>query len=153
MFALLVIVSLSYYNGQANQKEAKNKLPFESQIFEYKNDSLTQNIKVVKIHEDTLKVTISTLNSKRETSCVMKGIAIRDTIGDFLHEEETVRDEKGDVFSITNYRFFYNGTINILNIQIDRIDKNKLIYYEVDSIWASENPDCLLYSIGALRKK
>jgi hypothetical protein len=153
VLALLVISYFNCVGCKPNSKEIKDKTSSESKIFEYKNDTLSQRVEVFKINNDTLKVNIKTSNLKRKTSCSIEGIAIRDTVGDFLEEEETVQDENGEVFSVIRYRFFYKGTVNLLDIELDRVTKNRLVYYKVESGQVLDKPYCLLYSVGTLREK
>ncbi len=150
---LLFISCFGYVGCQPNRKGMKDKLSFETQIFEYKNDTLSQRVEVYKISEDTLKISILTSYLKRKTSCSVEGVAIRDTVGDFLKEEETVQDDNGEVFSVINYRFYYTNTTYLLGIQLDRVNKNRLVYYKVESGQVLEKPYCLLYSMGTLRRK
>lgn len=152
VLTLLFISCFNCVGSQSNRKETEGTPSFKSQIFEYKNDTLNQMVEVLKINEDTLKVSIETSNLKRKTTCSIEGIAVRDTIGDFLKEEETVQDENGEIFSVINYRFFYKGTVNLLGIQLDRVNKNRLVYYKIESGQGLEKPYCLLYSVGTLRE-
>lgn len=138
---------------QSSKKEIKGPTSFTNQTFEYRNDTINQTVELLKISRDTLILNIKTSNLKRRTSCSIEGMAIRDTVGDFLNEEETVQDENGEVYSVINYRFFNKDKLNILCIQLDKIKNNRLIYYKVESEKFLEKSNCLLYSIGTLRKK
>jgi hypothetical protein len=149
---ILLISWFNYVGCQSNRKEIKNSSNFKNDIFEYKNDTINQKVEIQQINKDSLKVNIETNNLKRKTECSLKGIAVRDTVGEFLNEEETVQDENGEVFSVTNYRFFSKGGVNVLCIQLDRLNKNKLIYYKVESGQALEKSYCLHYSVGTLKK-
>lgn len=152
---LLLLVAFFYFNFvacQSNINEIKDKKSSGIEIFSFKNDTIDQSVEIMKINKDTLKVKFKTTDLKGKISCSLEGIAVRDTIGDFLNEEETVEDENGKVFSVTNYLFFDNDSINTMVVQLDRKNRNKLLYYKIDSVSIKVKPNCLYYSVGTLRK-
>jgi hypothetical protein len=103
-----------------------------------------QKVDLINISEDSLIVNIYTIHLGETTSCSLEGIAIRDTVGDFLNEEETVQDDYGEVFSVVNYRFLYKDSVYLLGIQLERGEINRLVYYPAESHYLFENSKCLL---------
>ncbi len=153
VLALLSIFSLYCFDCRSGIFVFEDKPSSENMIFEYKNDTLIQRVEAYKISNDSLNLTIESINLKSKKSCSMKGIAVRDTVGDFLQEEETEQDKNGLVFSVVNYLFYYEGSVMLLNIAIERLDQNKLLYRQINSTRVTQDPFCLLYSVGTLIRK
>jgi hypothetical protein len=138
--------------------QKKNVKPQETQlakplVFEFKNDTITQIMEIFQLSSDTLKVNLNMTNTLRDNSCLISGLAIHDTIGDFLHEEETTEIENSEVISIKDFWFFDEKGSSLFVISVDRVSFERLVFYgKPDSLSRSTYPKCLFYSVGTLKK-
>jgi hypothetical protein len=149
----LIITHGIFACTQTKKKTTQDISVLQLQIFEFKNDSLSQIMELSQISDDTLKINLKTINKIRNTSCVLEGLAIHDTIGDFLNEEETVEIEGNEVIPIKYFTFLDNKTSIKIIIGLDISTKDKLIFQGPNSGFNPKTLNCLFNSIGTLRKK
>ena len=153
LFCLTICICL--FSGCIQKKNVK---PLATQlekplVFEFKNDTITQIMEVIQLSSDTLKVNLNMINTLRDYSCSISGLAIHDTIGDFLQEEETLEIENSEIMSVKYFTFFDEKGSSLFDISIDRMSFERLVFYgEPDSISKSTYPKCLFYSLGTLKK-
>ena len=149
----LIIIHGAFACTQTKKNTTQDRPVLQLQIYEFKNDSLSQIVEVSQISDDTLKINLKTINKIRKTSCVLEGFAIHDTIGDFLNEEETVEIEGNEVIPIKYFTFLDNKTSIQIIIALDISTKDKLIFQGSNSGLEPKIHNCLINSIGTLRKK
>ncbi len=89
---IFLIRSVSGCTQKKHNKQQGTRLT-KTQVFEYKNDTITQTLVVVKISSDTLKVNLNMSNKLSNNSCSLIGLAIHDTVGDYLQAKNN-RDRK-----------------------------------------------------------
>ena len=150
---LVIIIYGTFACTQTKKKTALDTTKFQLQIFEFKNDSLNQIMEVYQISDDTLKVNLKTTNYVRNASCILEGLAIHDTTGDFLNEEETIEIEKGEIIPVKYFKFSDNKNSIQFVIGLDTSTKDKLIFEGPDLGFDPKMPHCLSNSVGTLRKK
>ena len=153
-----IIITLIIIHGilactQTKKKTTQDISALQLQVYEFKNDSLSQIMEVSQISDDTLNINLKTFNKIRNTSCVLEGLAIHDTIGDYLNEEETIEIEGNEVISIKYFTFLDKNTSIQIIIGLDISTKDKLIFQGPNSGLDPKSHNCLFNSIGTLRKK
>ncbi|MCK6601862.1 MAG: hypothetical protein L6Q77_08565 [Bacteroidetes bacterium] len=99
-------------------------------FYQFKNDSLIQNIEITEINSDTLFINIESYRVDKSIKYSISGVATRDTVGDFLNEEETMEDLNGEAFSVLKYSFVDKLHCCKFVIYVERFKMEKIIIYE-----------------------
>ncbi len=133
--------------------QAKNATQVKPQLFKFTNDTLSQIMKVIPLNKDTFKVSLETINKIRNTRCTINGMAIRDTVGDFLHEEETEEIEKNVIIPVKYFIFSESKGALQFVFALDNLTMDKIILQGPEKLITSERQTCYLRSVGILKKQ
>ncbi len=134
-------VSESLLNAVTQDKKDTAK----SIMYEYKNDTLLQTLRIKYNSTQEIQFELTSLNRIKNQTSTLTGTAK----SKLNQDPETDEDDEGNAYAAIEYHYTKDGCSLSVRIDMDTKDKAKVFEYNCDKLHKS---NCPFASIGVLKK-